>query len=147
LKRSFEDSTNDSPIILILSPGADPMTELDKLSKHPTIKKQINSLSLGQGQGKVAIEAFNTARESGTWVVMQNCHLCPSFMPTLEKLVNDIDHDPTSEFRLWLTSMPSNLFPVSILQNGVKVTNEPPKGIKSNMYRSYLGINEDEFES
>lgn len=107
----------------------------------------MTSLSLGQGQAQIAIQSFNEAKERGSWVVMQNCHLCPSFMPTLEKLVNEIEEDPTNEFRLWLTSMPSKLFPVSILQNGVKVTNEPPKGIKSNMLRSYLGVDEEEFES
>jgi len=123
------------------------MVDLDKLSRHPSIRKRMTSLSLGQGQAQIAIQSFNDAKERGEWVVMQNCHLCPSFMPTLEKLVNEIEEDPMNEFRVWLTSMPSSLFPVSILQNGVKVTNEPPKGIKNNMYRSYLGIDEDEFES
>ena len=79
----------------------------------------MTSLSLGQGQSEIAIRSFNEAKERQSWVVMQNCHLCPSFMPTLEKLVNEIEEDPTNEFRLWLTSMPSKLFPVSILQNGV----------------------------
>lgn len=147
LKRNYEEARCNTPIILILSPGADPMSELDKLSKHPSIRKRMTSLSLGQGQDQIAIRSFNDAKERGEWVVMQNCHLCPSFMPTLEKLINQIDEDPMNEFRVWLTSMPSNLFPVSILQNGVKVTNEPPKGIKNNMYRSYLGVDEDEFES
>jgi dynein heavy chain len=33
--------------------------------------------------------------------------------------------------------MPSSAFPVTIVQNGIKVTAEPPKGIRNNMRGFY----------
>lgn len=59
-------------------------------------------------------------------------------MPVLEKLVfrlADAAETNNEGFRLFLTSAPAAYFPVSILQNGVKMTNEPPKGIKANVSR------------
>lgn len=129
---------------MVLSAGADPMTELQKLSDRKKIK--FLQLSLGQGQGGKAVRAIKQAQEDQLWVVLQNCHLAPSFMPTLDALIEEIEEDVTSNFRIWLTSMPTDKFPVSILQNGVKCTNEPPKGLRNNIMGSYLGLDEETFE-
>jgi dynein heavy chain len=50
------------------------------------------------------------------------------------------------DYRLWLTAMPSDGFPVSILQNSVKMTSEPPRGVKANLNVAYLGFSDEYFE-
>lgn len=36
---------------------------------------------------------MRAAMEKGQWVFFQNCHLSPSWMPSLERLVEQIDPD------------------------------------------------------
>ena len=59
---SFADSSNKVPVIIVLSSGADPMAELEKLAA--TQNARISSISLGQGQGQIAINAINHAKEA-----------------------------------------------------------------------------------
>ena len=47
---------------------------------------------------------------------------------------------------MWLSSGPTPEFPISILQAGIKMTTEPPKGLKANMRRLYGLITESQFE-
>jgi dynein heavy chain len=103
-------------------------------------------LSLGQGQGDIAAELIKTGRRNGEWVCLQNCHLAISWMTTLERIQEQqIESETDPNYRLWLTSMPTTRFPVPVLQSGIKLTNEPPKGLKANVKRTYNEVKDKEY--
>ncbi|NWT16478.1 DYH1 protein, partial [Vireo altiloquus] len=140
----FKDSTATTPLVFVLSPGTDPAADLYKFAEEMKFTQKLSAISLGQGQGPRAEAMLHSAMEQGNWVFFQNCHLAPSWMPSLERLIEAIDPSKVHpDFRLWLTSLPSNHFPVSILQNGSKMTIEPPRGVKANLLKSYISFSDD----
>ena len=148
LEQCYNDSTCFTPLVFILSPGSDPMDSLLKFCAAKDISME--TLSLGQGQGPKAEALIAKGAVDGSWVVLQNCHLAVSWMTTLDRICEEFvtaDAPPHENFRLWLTSYPSPHFPVAVLQNGVKMTNEPPKGLRANMISSFQNdpISDEEF--
>lgn len=148
LEKIFIGSDNKTPIIFILSQGADPTASILRFAQER--EKDPGIISLGQGQGKKAELLIERSRKDGGWVLLQNCHLAKSWMGELEKKIASLQDDnetDSPDFRLFLTSMPADYFPVSILQNSVKMTIEPPRGLKANLKRSFQEFNEETIES
>ena len=148
LEQCYNDSTCFTPLVFILSPGSDPMDSLLKFCAAKDISME--TLSLGQGQGPKAEALIAQGVVDGSWVVLQNCHLAVSWMTTLDRICEEFVTNaspPHENFRLWLTSYPSPHFPVAVLQNGVKMTNEPPKGLRANMISSFQNdpISDEDF--
>ncbi len=87
LEQAYKDSDCQTPLIFILSPGADPRLEITNLAEKTGFKANLAILSLGQGQGELAEKAIKSSMSEGKWVLLQNCHLAPSFMPELERIL------------------------------------------------------------
>ena len=138
----FDESDKKTPIVFVLSQGTDPIDSIIKISKDRAMYEKLLMISLGQGQGAKAQEAFEKAKAAGSWLLLQNCHLSRSWLPTLETLVDNLQEESAGhrDFRLILTSMPSEYFPVGLLQNSLKVTTEPPSGLKANILNIFSQI-------
>lgn len=152
LSSVFVESNSCTPIVFILTAGSDPTATVLKFADDQgMIDKRFFSLSLGQGQGPIAEKIIADGSRYGNWVLLQNCHLAQSWMPRLKSLCEEFTADSTHpEFRLWLTSYAVDFFPLTVLQQSMKITNEPPKGLRSNIIKSYMNdpINDAEwFES
>ncbi|GAB0094584.1 Dynein heavy chain [Sergentomyia squamirostris] len=138
IAKSFEEANCLMPLIFILSPGADPIGALVRHSEKMGFSKAFETVSMGKNQGPIAERIIRNAQKAGTWICLQNCHLATSWLPTLEQIWEDMNvHNTALTFRLWLTSYPVEDFPPALLQSAVKMTNEPPLGLKQNLLRSY----------
>uniref|UniRef100_A0A8C3P4G2 Dynein axonemal heavy chain 2 n=1 Tax=Chrysemys picta bellii TaxID=8478 RepID=A0A8C3P4G2_CHRPI len=146
MKSVVEDSTPRTPLIFVLSPGVDPTSSLLQLADQSGMAQRFHALSLGQGQAPIATRMIQEGVRDGNWVFLANCHLSLSWMPQLDKLVEQLQvEEPHPAFRLWLSSSPHPDFPISILQASIKMTTEPPTGLKANMKRLYQLVTEPQF--
>ncbi|MGH0114673.1 UNVERIFIED_CONTAM: hypothetical protein FKN15_033990 [Acipenser sinensis] len=142
----FDQSTPNSPIVFILSPGSDPASDLMKLAERTGFGgSRLKFLAMGQGQEKVALQLLETAVARGQWLMLQNCHLLVKWLKDLEKSLERVSK-PHPDFRLWLTTDPTKDFPIGILQKSLKVVTEPPNGLKLNMRATYFKISYDMLE-
>ena len=72
--KSFEECSNVTPIFFILSPGVDPLKDVEKIGKRMKFsgdRGNFHNVSLGQGQEIVAESAIDIASRHGHWVILQ----------------------------------------------------------------------------
>jgi dynein heavy chain len=149
LLSSYMDSTTTTPIYFILSPGANPVQAVETLARQQgnDPSKMLHQVALGQGQDVVAMAKLDIGHKDGHWVMLQNVHLMPSFLLDLEKKLDLFaieGSNPT--FRLFVSSDPNKAIPIGLLEKSIKLTNEPPMGVKQNLKRAFTFFNKEEIE-
>ena len=140
LEGTWRESDARVPLVCLLSMGSDPSTQIEQLAKK--MKIPIHAISMGQGQEVHARRLVQNGMTSGGWVLLQNCHLGVPFLEeyidTLEKVENI--HET---YRVWITTEPLPNFPITLLQMSIKITNEPPQGVKAGLKRTFQWVNQD----
>ena len=143
LDQTLGDSKPSTPLYFILSPGADVVSDLDKLAvKFGKVKgESYHNIAMGQGQDKKAMEALELGNRQGHWVILNNVHLMPRWLTELEKRLDVFNLQGShEEFRVFLTSEPANTIPIGVLSRSIKLTNEPPTGLKANLQRAFTSF-------
>ncbi|XP_053322781.1 dynein axonemal heavy chain 11 [Spea bombifrons] len=154
LAKSYEETSPSTPVFFILSPGVNPLKDVESLGKKLgfTIDSgKFHNISLGQGQEKVAEEAIDKAAQQGHWVILQNIHLVAKWLPTLEKLLDQCSNGCHEDYRVFISAEPAStpeehIIPQGILENSIKITNEPPTGMLANLHGALYNFDQDTLE-
>jgi len=144
----WAESTPTLPMIFLLTPGSSPDEPIALMAKRKKIR--VDAISMGQGQEIKAAELMKAAVVNGSWVLLQNTHLGLGYMRTLEGALGAMvgDAAPEPNFRLWITCEPHPKFPIGLLQIAIKMTDEPPSGMKAGLRKSYTTfLNQDWLEA
>lgn len=145
----LSDSTPKTPIYFILSPGSNVVADLDVKAAENGLQKGVSyhNVSMGQGQDIVAMSCLEAAHRNGHWVILNNVHLMPRWLIELEKKLDEYASEGSHDkFRVFLTSDPSNAIPIGILNRCIKLTNEPPTGLKANLKRAWCSFPKEYIE-
>ncbi|XP_030390149.1 dynein heavy chain 9, axonemal isoform X7 [Gopherus evgoodei] len=151
---SFEESGPATPMFFILSPGVDPLKDVEKQGKklgYTFNNRNFHNVSLGQGQEVVAEQALDMAAKEGHWVILQNIHLVAKWLGSLEKKLEQHSEGSHQEFRVFISAEPApspdgHIIPQGILENSIKITNEPPTGMHANLHKALDNFNQDTLE-
>ncbi|XP_052121255.1 dynein beta chain, ciliary-like [Frankliniella occidentalis] len=152
--RSFEETSPSTPIFFILSPGVNPLKDVESLGRklgYTLNNGNFHNVSLGQGQEVVAEEAMDIAAGKGHWVVLQNIHLVKKWLPALEKKLEAYAEGSHPNYRVFMSAEPAasaaaHIIPQGILESSIKITNEPPTGMQANLHKALDNFTQETLE-
>ncbi|KAI0063221.1 dynein heavy chain protein 1 [Artomyces pyxidatus] len=126
-----------TPLALVSVPGYDASYRVENLVQ--TTQTRCSQVAMGSQEGfGLADQAIGVASRQGTWVLLKNVHLAPSWLGQLEKKLQTLNAH--RNFRLFLTMEANPSIPVNILRQSRIIMNEPPPGIKANLLDSLRSI-------
>jgi dynein heavy chain len=145
MRSTYMEASASTPIFFVLFPGVDPTPWVEDLARKFDIsfeRGNFLNISMGQGQEKRAEETMKSFSENGSWCMLQNVHLMTAWLPTLERTLELCSEHADRNFRCFISAEAPptphmKSIPESLLQSCIKVANEAPADIKSNLRRAW----------
>lgn len=137
LKQIVEQVAASTPIALCSSPGFDASYKVDNLVERS--RATCTNIAMGSNEGlTTADKAISHAAATGSWVLIKNVHLAPTWLQSLEKRMDSLK--PHSDFRLFLSMESSPKIPVNLLRASRVLMYEQPAGVRANMRDSLSSV-------
>jgi len=151
----YRETAPQTSCFFYLFAGADIVGDLDPLlrKKGFTVENgQFINISMGQGQEPVAEKALERCMKEGGWVFLQNIHLMSLWVKTLERKLEQAQEGANPDFRCFLSSEPppfpwQQTIPEAILQNSIKVSNQPAQSLRANLLRAWQSFDQPFMDS
>ena len=126
-----------TPIALCSSPGFDASYKVDLLVDQQ--QAICSNIAMGSIEGIASADkAIANAAATGSWVLIKNVHLTPSWLQSLEKRLNSLKPHP--DFRLFLSMESSPKISVNLLRASRILMYEQPAGVRANMKDSLSSL-------
>lgn len=137
LKETVSQVSASLPIALVSSPGFDASYKVDNLVQRSGVR--CTNIAMGSNEGLASADkAVSSAAETGSWVLIKNVHLAPTWLQSLEKRMESLN--PHSDFRLFLSMESSPKIPVNLLRASRVLMYEQPAGVRANMKDSMSSL-------
>lgn len=139
LKETVNQVPPTRPISLVSSPGFDASYKVDNLVEKMRVR--CTNIAMGSNESLASADkAINNAAQVGSWVLIKNVHLAPTWLQSLEKRMESLN--PHSDFRLFLSMESSPKIPVNLLRASRVLMYEQPAGVRANMKDSMSSLSD-----
>jgi len=151
----YMESSASTPVFFVLFPGVDPTPWVESLGLGFDIsvqKSTLKNISMGQGQEAPAEACLDRMAKQGGWIMLQNIQLMESWLPKLERKLELASEAAAMNFRCFLSAEPPPLshmynIPESLLQTCIKVANEAPADLRSNLQRAWSCFSQEHLDA
>ncbi|OTA89925.1 hypothetical protein M434DRAFT_398353 [Hypoxylon sp. CO27-5] len=139
LKETVSQVPSTRPISLVSSPGFDASYKVDNLVEKMRVR--CTNIAMGSNESLASADkAITNAAQVGSWVLIKNVHLAPTWLQSLEKRMESLN--PHSDFRLFLSMESSPKIPVNLLRASRVLMYEQPAGVRANMKDSMTSLSD-----
>jgi dynein heavy chain len=147
---SFCDTDFRKPMMFVNAPGVNAVRMVKDINNENN-KGELEIVAMGELMEKVAVQKIEEGKTSGTWVILENIQLMVEWLPELTKILEDISSGASggfinNKFRLFLTTDPTDIMPIGIMERSILIIMEAPAGIKPNMQKAWKNFDSKKFE-